>query len=122
MVATSRRTRGTSTLGCLVSLVVTFVVLYYGNRVGRVWWRYLELKDRMSQAARFAGSHTDQDILRELQGDVAEIGAPAEAAKFRIVRIEVPRAITIETAYSELIDVPLIRRTIRLKLSVNQRL
>lgn len=122
MVATSGRTRGTSTLGCLVSLVATFVVLYYGNRVGRVWWRYLELKDRMSQAARFAGSHTDQDILRELQGDVAEIGAPAEAAKFRIVRIEVPRAITIETAYSELIDVPLIRRTIRLKLSVNQRL
>ena len=122
MVAAPRRTRGTSTLGCLVSLVVTGVILYYGNRVGRVWWRYLELKDRMSQAARFAGNHTDPEILRELQGDVSEIGVPAEAAKFRIVRIEVPRAITITTAYSELIDVPLIRRSIRLNISVNQRL
>lgn len=123
MVTRTRSARGASTLGCLVSLIVTGVVLYYGSNAGRIWWRYVELKDRMKQAALLATSQKDdQTILRRLTDDVKEIGVPAEAGKFRIDHIEVPRAITISTQYTETLDVPLIHKVFPIKISVYQRL
>lgn len=122
MVMKTRNARGTSTLGCLVSLILTGVVLYYGNTAGRIWWRYLELKDRMKTAAMFASTQKDDQLMRNLVNDVREIGVPAEAAKFRIERIDVPRAISISTQYTEVIDLPLVHKSLPLKISIYQRL
>jgi hypothetical protein len=117
-----RARRGASTVGCLVWLIITLVVLYYGANIGKIWWRYYELVDRMKTAARFAGVQTNDQILRQLQTDAREIGVPAEATRFKIARTEVPRSITITTEYRERVDLPLVHRTFAFRPSVNQRL
>jgi hypothetical protein len=117
-----RRTRGASTVGCLFSLLITAVVLYYGVNLGRVWWRYWELLDRMKSAARFAINQQDGETLRRLQGDVDEIGLPAEAKQFKIVRSRTPPSIMISTGYREKVELPFVHRTFAFAPSVTQRL
>ena len=100
MVTTRRNRRGGSSLGCLVSLLLTAVVLYYGIHLGQVWWRYYELVDRMKIAARFANNETDDQILKQLQADAVEVGVPKQAQSFKIVRTEAPRQIRIRLPFS----------------------
>lgn len=116
-----KRTRGTSTTGCLFSMLVLAVVLYYGMNLGRVWWRYWELTDRMKAAALFAINQPVPEILRRLQADVDEIGVPAEAKKFNIQRIQ-GASITITTTYHETVELPFVHKTLTFKPSVRQRI
>ena len=120
MVATGRR--GVSTTGCLFSLLVVAVVVYYGLNLGQVWWRYYELRDRMKTAARFANMATDAQIVSQLQGDALELSIPGTPLRFRVVRTEHPNAISISTSYEERVELPFIHRTISFKPSVDQRL
>ncbi|MHB1328433.1 MAG: hypothetical protein ACYC2K_09550 [Gemmatimonadales bacterium] len=120
MVVTGRR--GASTTGCLFSLLVTAVVVYYGLNLGQVWWRYYELLDRMKSAARFANVNTDAQILSQLQGDAAELSIPGSPLRFRVVRTQNPNAISISTSYTEQVELPFVHRTLSFKPSVNQRL
>ena len=122
MVTTRRSQRGGSSLGCLFSLLLTAVLLYYGVHLGQVWWRYYELVDRMKIAARFAGNETDDQILRQLQTDAAEIGVPKQAQAFKIVRSENPRRIRITTTYSEKVELPFMHRAFTFAPIVTQGL
>ncbi|MBL8984731.1 MAG: hypothetical protein SFV24_18665 [Gemmatimonadales bacterium] len=122
MVISARTRRGVSTLGCLVSLLLTGGVVYYGMTLGKLWWRYYELVDKMKSAARFAGNETNEQILKQLQADAKEMGLPPAAQQFRIVRTESPRGITISTAYSERVDLPLLHRAFPFKPTVTLRL
>ncbi|MBM4188256.1 MAG: hypothetical protein FJ206_13220 [Gemmatimonadetes bacterium] len=115
------RRRGASTLGCLFSLLITLVVLYYGMNVGRVWWRYYEILDRMKSAARFAQNQTDAAILSRLQADADEIGLPPAARQFRIQRSRGPAGMTISIRYSEKIELPFVHRSVEFAPSVSQR-
>jgi hypothetical protein len=116
-----RRTRGASTLGCLFSILITMVVLYYGVNVGRVWWRYYELVDRMQSAARFAITRPVPETMRRLQADVEALDLPAEAKKFKIQRVQATGVISITTTYQEIIEFPFVRRTVTFNPSVSQR-
>ncbi len=117
-----RRSRGASTLGCLFSILMTALVLYYGINIGQVWWRYWEILDRMKSAARFAITQPAPETLRRLQADVEEIGLPAEAKRFQIQRVQGPPSITIKTEYRERIELPFVHRIVIFKPSVTQRL
>ena len=117
-----KRTRGSSTMGCLFSMLVMGVMLYYGVTFGRVWLRYWQLIDRMKNAAIFAISQKGPETLRRLQADADEIGVPAEAQQFNIQRVTAPPSITITTMYHETIDLPLVHKTLTFRPSVTQRL
>ncbi len=117
-----RRTRGKSTLGCLFSILLTAVVVYYGTNLGRVWWRYWELIDRMKSAGRFAINQPDPETLRRLQADADEIGLPAEAKAFKITRSRTPPSIAISTEYHEKVELPFVHRVFIFKPSITQRL
>ena len=41
--------RGSSSLGCLFTLLVLAAVLYFGINVGEVYFRYFQYKDAMRQ-------------------------------------------------------------------------
>jgi hypothetical protein len=97
-------------------------MLYYGVNLGRVWWRYWEILDRMKSAARFAITVTVPETLRRLQADADEIGLPPEAKKFKITRSERPPSVTITTEYNEKVELPFFHRTLVFKPSVVQRL
>jgi hypothetical protein len=103
--------RGTSTAGCLVSLVLFAAAVYYGIHLGHPWVRYYQLLDEMRVSARLAPTLSDQVIRRRLEQKVDELGLPVEAKKFQITRSGKPRRIVITTLYSETVTVPLLTYT-----------
>ena len=102
--------RGASSFGCLVMLVLFGAAAYYGLHVGEIYWRYYQLLDDMRQQARFASTTTDSAIQVHLQAQADSLlgGSPP----FRISRGGRPNHITIDTQYSESVDLPLLKRTI----------
>jgi hypothetical protein len=112
--------RGASTGGCLVSILVLMVVLYYGINLGRVWWRYFEIQDRMKMAARYSQNQSDAQIQAQLKADALDIGLPGDAARFRLTRVAHPPSITITTEYHEDIDLPLLKKTLTFRPKVYQ--
>jgi hypothetical protein len=106
-----RSRRGTSTMGCVVSLVLFLAAVYYGIHLGEPWVRYYQLLDEMRVSARLAPTLSDGVIRRRLEQKVDELGVPPEAKKFQISRSGQPRRIVITTQYSETVNVPLLTHT-----------
>ncbi len=101
----NRNRRGTSTSGCLVSLVVLAVAIYYGIHFGGPWLRYYQLLDEMRVSARLAPTLSDGVIRRRLEQKVDELQIPpVEAKKFQITRSGTPRKIVISTEYHETVS------------------
>jgi len=107
--------RGGSNVGCIISLLIFAAALYYGVNIGEVYWRYYQLLDEMKSQARLAPSLTDATIRRRLLLQVEELGLPPDASKFTIRRSARTRLITIETTYSESVDLPFFKHTFNLK-------
>ena len=106
-----RSRRGASTTGCLLWLLLFVAALYYGVHIGEVYYRSWQIAEEMKSQARLAPSLTDPVILRRLVTKADELGLPAEASQFRIVRTPRPRAIRIETRYSETVQLPFFTHT-----------
>ena len=107
----NRSRRGSSSLGCLVSLAIFVAALYYGIHIGELYWRYYQLEDTMRSQAQLAPSLTDAVIRRRLVSKVDELLIPEEAHRFRITRRGRPRSIVIETEYRETVDLPFFKHT-----------
>jgi hypothetical protein len=113
--------RGAGAFGCLLSLVLTIGVLYYGLNLGRVWWRYKELQSRMDTAARFAQTQTIDQVTRQLQADARDIGVPPAGQVFKITRVDGPPRITISTSYTEEVNLPLLHKIFAFHPSVTHK-
>lgn len=111
MVTTASNRRGSSSTGCLVSLLVFSMVAYYGINIGEVYWRFYQYQDEMRSQARLAPSLTDGVIRRRLLLTVDRLGLPSEAQRIQIKRTARPRQITIEAAYDEEVRLPLFNHT-----------
>ena len=116
-----RSRRGVSTLGCLFSLLIAAVVLYYALDIGRVYWKYYKLKDEMTTSARFAMNTTDDDIRRHLSGVARDLELPPEAQRFVIRRTQEPPLVTIRTEYRVTLELPFHNRILVLKPDVTVR-
>ena len=96
--------RGTSSLGCLVTLLFVAAVSYFGVNVAEVYWRYYQFHDDMQQEARF-GQHARTDsIAYRLRASADSLGLP-EAAGHVIIRRSDNR-ISIESEYYERVEFP----------------
>ena len=115
MSAAGANRRGFSTLGCLFSLLIAAVILYYAVDVGKVYWRYYRLTDEMATSARFAQTRTDVDIIRHLAGVARDLDLPPEAQRFTVRRTQSPPMVTIRTQYSVTLELPFHNRTLLLK-------
>jgi len=102
---------GTSTRGCLISLLFFAVALYYGVNIGEVYWRFYQLQEEMRSQARLAPSLNNGVIRRRLSVKVEELGLPEEAQRFKIERSSRTRLITIESEYSESVSLPFFNHT-----------
>ena len=105
------RTRGASSTGCLFSLLLFVAALYYGVNVGQVFFRYYRLLDEMDSQARISAGLDNGTIVRRIAAAVQEIGLPDSATRVIVRRNTSPREITIETGYSESVDLPFFRHT-----------
>ncbi len=116
MVDLSRLSRrGAGSLGCLFSLALFVVALYYGVNVGKVYLRYYQVLDGMRTQARMAGNLQDEDIYRRLNGQADSLFAGAPKPHFKVTRSKERRRITIETEYSDQVDLPLFKHTFVLR-------
>jgi hypothetical protein len=112
MVRHSRR--GSSRLGCLLSLALFVGALYYGINIGQVYVRYYRLLDEMRSQARVAPSLTDAVIRRRILDVVEELQLPDDARDISINRYARPARIVIEAEYSETLKLPFITPTFHL--------
>ncbi len=118
MVATLRR--GTSTLGCLVSLLIVATAGYFATKAGETYLRYFRFRDRMDQAARFAPHTTDVVIRRDLRSFADSIGLP-DGARNVIVRRQ-RGIIAISSNYYDQIEMPWFVREVGLNAHVERPL
>ena len=99
-----RNRRGISALGCLLSVLIVVAIGYFALQAGQVYLDYVQYQDSMRQAARFAGSKTDQQIIRSLRAKADSLGLPEGARNIRIHRMS--RHIDIEAEYYVNVELP----------------
>jgi len=102
---------GMSKLGCLVTLLLLVAVVYFADKVGQPYVRYLRYKDAMAQEARFAGRTTDEWIQQRLSEHADSLGLPEAAGNVRIRRTE--KGVSISSEYYETVEFPLFVRALR---------
>ena len=96
--------RGESRLGCLFTLLVLVVAIYFSIDFGEAYFRYYQYKDAMGQEARFATDKTDEQITTRLAALADTLQLPSGAAQIQIQRS--PTVITISSEYDEVIKLP----------------
>lgn len=104
------RRRGTSSLGCLFSLLIAAAVIYFGVNVGEAYWRFYEYQDDMRQEVRFAAHSTDDAILQRLKAAADTLQLPDAASDIDIERVD--QTISVSSDYSEPVELPMIVRQI----------
>lgn len=114
--------RGSSSTGCLFTLLIFVTVLYYGVHIGEVYFRYYQLVDEMRVQARMAPGLADDVIRRRLVDKADQLDLPPEAAKFSIRRSARDHAITIATRYAETVELPFLQHTFILRPRVTESL
>ena len=101
--------RGASSLGCLFTLALFAVAVYYGIHIGGVYLRFYQLQDDMQQQARFAGQLTDQAIRMRLLAQADSL--LGQTPKLTIERGCRPYHINIDSRFTERGELPLFKHT-----------
>ena len=112
MVARGRSRRGGSTLGCLFSLALFVAALYYGVHIGEVYLRYYRLLDAMRFQAQLA------PVIKENAVIDRRLTAAADSILGRTLHFRIdrgPRRITIQTEYSDRVELPFFKHTFLLQ-------
>jgi hypothetical protein len=102
---------GSSSLGCLFTLLLLSAAGYFAVNIGEVYLRYFKYKDAMRQEVRFASHNSDQVILRHLRAQADSLGLPEAAGEVTLQRDG--RHIEIESEYYEHIELPGYVREVR---------
>jgi hypothetical protein len=105
-----RRRRGASRLGCLFAILLVVTVAYFGTGVAEAYLRYYKMNDAMQQEARFAQTLDDDAIRSHLRALADSLGLPEEATNVTVRRSA--NRITIETAWIERVELPMMVREI----------
>jgi hypothetical protein len=100
---------GKARWGCLVSLALLGLCIYYGIPIGRSFIQYFRMKDEMQVQANFAVNISDDAIRRRLWAKVEELRLPAEARRISIRRRSRPREVVISTSWLDTLNLPLYR-------------
>lgn len=79
--------RGSSTLGCLVSLLIVAAIGYFGVKIGEVYYDFYKFQDRMENEANFAAHRTDTQIRTHLVALADSLGLPPSAQIVNVRRV-----------------------------------
>ena len=105
-----RHRRGSSSLGCLFTLLIVAAVVYFGANIVEVYWRAYEFADDMRQEVTFSPHNTNDMILTHLRATADSLGLPDDASLISIKRT--PTSIAIEAFYDDRIELPLYVRDV----------
>jgi hypothetical protein len=104
--------------GCLVSLALVAIAIYFGIPIGRTFFQYYQMKDEMKVQANFAVNIDDDTIRRRLRAKAEELGLPIEAGRVSIRRRSRPREVVISTTWPDTLVFPLYRLPVTFKPEV----
>jgi hypothetical protein len=102
--------RGTSSMGCLFSLLIAAAVLYFGANVGGAYWRFYEYQDDMNMLVKFAPRTSNENLIAHLRANADSLNLPDDARRISIRRSET--LLEIEADYDEHIEFPMYARDI----------
>ena len=97
--------RGATRFGCLFTLLILAIGIYFAIDFGMAYFRGYQFKDAMGSEARFATTLTDDQITRRLSALADSLQLPPGAELITIVRS--PRTISISSDYDEVIRLPM---------------
>ena len=97
--------RGATRFGCLFTLLILVIGIYFAIDFGQAYFRGYQFKDAMGSEARFATTLTDEQITRRLAALADSLQLPPGAELITIIRS--PRTITISSDYDEVIKLPM---------------
>ena len=98
--------RGKTSLGCIFTMLVFGVIIYYSIGAAETYLHYWQILDEMRLQARLAPTLDDAVIRRRLVTRAGELELPAEANRFVIRRLARPREIVITTRWKATIELP----------------
>ena len=101
--------RGATTFGCLLTALLLVSAVYFGFKVGDVYWEYYQYKDTMRQHTRFAETLTDRQIYDRIVAKADSLGLPEEAKEVSVERVG--RHISVSADYVVLVELPLHNRS-----------
>jgi hypothetical protein len=104
--------------GCVVSLALLAVGIYYGIPIGRTYIEYYQMKDEMKVQANFAVNIDDDTIRRRLRAKADELGLPPEAGRITIRRRSRPREVVISTTWPDTVALPFYRMPVTFRPEV----
>lgn len=99
-----RRRSGRGALGCLLTLLLLSVAIYFGVNIGEVYFKFYQYQDAMRQEVRFAQHNSDALILRHLREQADSLGLPEAAGEVSLQRDG--RHIEMESEYYEHVELP----------------
>lgn len=73
----ARQSRGASTFGCLLFLILAIILIYGGLKFGSAIWTYFEVKYKIQEALNWAvagSTKSDIEITQKIIANVAEAG------------------------------------------------
>ena len=105
-----RTRRGASKFGCLLILAVGVAAIYYGFKIGQVYWNNYSFEDEMKQQTRFAETLTDKQIHDRIVARADSLGLPEEARDVTVERKG--RHISVSADYTVIVELPLTKRSI----------
>ena len=113
---------GKTRLGCVLTLLLLAIGLYYGIPIGTIYVNHWRFKEEMKTQARLAPSIDDAAIRRRLRLKAEDLGLPEEAQQIVIRRTLRPREIVIRTTYEQMLDLPFVHHTFTLSPEVRSPL
>jgi len=108
---------GKGSSGCLLTLVIFGLVIYFGLPVAEVYVRQYSFSEEMRADARLATGLTDAVIRRRLIDKADALGLPPEAIKNLKIRRTggSDRQITIDSEYAETVTRPFFTYTFTIR-------
>jgi len=96
--------RGTTKLGCLMSLLFVAALGYFGYPAGEKYLRFLRYKDAMAQEVLHGAQLPVPEIRARLRLVADSLGLPEDAGVVLVKKNG--KEITIEAHYDETFDLP----------------
>jgi len=79
--------RGTTTLGCLIFLILAGILAYVGFKFGEAYWNYFEVKYKVREALNWAAAgkfKTEVEISQRIIVSVFEVGVELKPRNIKI--------------------------------------
>jgi len=81
--------RGTSTMGCLVFILIAGVIGYVGFKVGEAYWSFFEVRHKTTESLNWAAVRppkSESDIMQRVIVNAAQVGVELSPQNIQIMQ------------------------------------